>query len=133
MTSTSVDVQGRSDVLVIGGGVLGVCCAYFLRESGRDVHLVDQEDIAEIVSKTYPNRYVTMFAYAQWRNPPPGNQASSERDPELRRGPHARIPVHPGPRREPRTLRWVGVTGQGEDALAPEREQEHRHPRGLRP
>ena len=26
--------------------------------------------IAEIVSKTYPNRYVTMFAYAQWRNPP---------------------------------------------------------------
>jgi len=46
MTSTSVDVQGRSDVLVIGGGVLGVCCAYFLRESGRDVHLVDQEDIA---------------------------------------------------------------------------------------
>ena len=36
---------GRHDVLVVGGGVLGVCSAYFLTEAGRSVLLVDREDI----------------------------------------------------------------------------------------
>ena len=36
---------GRHDVLVVGGGVLGVCTAYFLAEAGRSVLLVDREDI----------------------------------------------------------------------------------------
>ena len=43
MTGTSS--PGRHDVLVIGGGVLGVCTAYFLAEAGRSVLLVDREDI----------------------------------------------------------------------------------------
>ena len=42
----TIDRQTRFDVLVIGGGVIGVCCAYFLRETGRKVLLVDKEDIA---------------------------------------------------------------------------------------
>ena len=43
MTGTSP--PGRHDVLVVGGGVLGVCTAYFLTEAGRRVLLVDKEDI----------------------------------------------------------------------------------------
>ena len=43
MTGTSP--PSRHDVLVVGGGVLGVCTAYFLTEAGRKVLLVDKEDI----------------------------------------------------------------------------------------
>ena len=43
MTGTAP--AGRHDVLVVGGGVLGVCTAYFLAEAGRSVLLVDREDI----------------------------------------------------------------------------------------
>jgi len=36
----------RSEVLVIGGGVIGVCAAHYLAERGRQVTLVEQGDIA---------------------------------------------------------------------------------------
>ncbi len=36
----------RSDVLIIGGGVIGVCAAYYLAERGRQVTLVEQGGIA---------------------------------------------------------------------------------------
>ncbi len=32
----------RDDVLIIGGGVIGLCCAYFLRKSGLDVRLLER-------------------------------------------------------------------------------------------
>ncbi len=35
----------RSDVLVIGGGVVGVCSAYFLAEQGMQVTLIDRGEI----------------------------------------------------------------------------------------
>jgi D-amino-acid dehydrogenase len=38
------------DVLVIGGGSIGVCCAYFLREAGREVTLVDQSEVGAACS-----------------------------------------------------------------------------------
>jgi len=34
------------DTLVIGGGVIGVCSAYYLAERGQSVTLVEQADIA---------------------------------------------------------------------------------------
>ena len=34
-----------TDVLVIGGGVIGVCSAYYLAKAGRSVTLIDQGDI----------------------------------------------------------------------------------------
>ena len=34
------------DVLVIGGGAVGVCCAYFLSETGRQVTVVDRAEVA---------------------------------------------------------------------------------------
>ena len=42
---TAASLPSRHDVLVVGGGVLGVCTAYFLAEAGRSVLLVDREDI----------------------------------------------------------------------------------------
>jgi D-amino-acid dehydrogenase len=35
-----------TDVLIIGGGVIGVCTAYYLAEAGRSVTLIEQGDIA---------------------------------------------------------------------------------------
>ena len=34
-------------VVVVGGGVIGVCCAYFLARKGADVVLVERDDIAK--------------------------------------------------------------------------------------
>ena len=35
----------KTDVLIIGGGAVGVCAAYYLREAGCDVTLVDRREI----------------------------------------------------------------------------------------
>ncbi len=35
----------RDDILIIGGGVIGVCAAYYLLEQGRSVRLVEKRDI----------------------------------------------------------------------------------------
>jgi D-amino-acid dehydrogenase len=35
----------QTEVLVIGGGVIGLACAYYLAVSGRKVHLIEQESI----------------------------------------------------------------------------------------
>lgn len=35
----------RTDVLVIGGGIVGVCTAYFLAENGIDVALLERDEI----------------------------------------------------------------------------------------
>jgi glycine/D-amino acid oxidase-like deaminating enzyme len=35
----------RTDVLVIGGGVLGACLGYYLSKAGQDVTVVDRDDI----------------------------------------------------------------------------------------
>jgi D-amino-acid dehydrogenase len=35
--------SSHSDVLVIGGGVIGLACAYYLTCSGRSVHIIEQD------------------------------------------------------------------------------------------
>ena len=35
----------HSDVLVIGGGIIGLACAYYLAKAGKSVHLLDQDTI----------------------------------------------------------------------------------------
>jgi D-amino-acid dehydrogenase len=40
----------QTDVLVIGGGSIGVCCAYFLADKSRDVTVIDQDQIGAACS-----------------------------------------------------------------------------------
>ena len=35
----------EAEILIIGGGAIGVCSAYYLNAAGRDVALVDKGDI----------------------------------------------------------------------------------------
>lgn len=37
--------KGSTDVLILGGGVIGVCCAYYLMQKGRSVTLLDKQAI----------------------------------------------------------------------------------------
>lgn len=37
--------QGREDVVVIGGGAVGVCCAYSLAREGRSVLLLERDEL----------------------------------------------------------------------------------------
>jgi D-amino-acid dehydrogenase len=39
-------MEPHDDILIIGGGVIGVCAAYYLAETGQRVTLVEQSDIA---------------------------------------------------------------------------------------
>ncbi len=38
-------MSNQVDILIIGGGVIGVCAAYYLTEQGRSVTLVEKSDI----------------------------------------------------------------------------------------
>ena len=40
----------REDVLVIGGGVIGICAAYFLQKAGRQVTLLERDDVCSACS-----------------------------------------------------------------------------------
>jgi D-amino-acid dehydrogenase len=35
----------KTEILIIGGGAIGICCAYYLNELGKDVLLVEKNDI----------------------------------------------------------------------------------------
>jgi D-amino-acid dehydrogenase len=37
----------KTDVIVVGGGIIGLACAHFLRQSGRTVTIVEQKGIGE--------------------------------------------------------------------------------------
>jgi D-amino-acid dehydrogenase len=36
---------GQEDILIIGGGVIGICTSYYLMEQGRSVTLIEKQDI----------------------------------------------------------------------------------------
>lgn len=38
-------MTNNTDILIIGGGSIGVCCAHYLSEAGKDVVLVDKDDV----------------------------------------------------------------------------------------
>ncbi|MGH8249037.1 MAG: NAD(P)/FAD-dependent oxidoreductase [Gammaproteobacteria bacterium] len=46
MSDLSLTLPSSAEVVIIGGGVIGVCTAYYLAERGRQVTLVEQGDIA---------------------------------------------------------------------------------------
>ena len=51
----------KTDVLIIGGGVIGVCAAYYLAEQGRSVTLVEKKDIC--AGSSYGNAGWLAYSY----------------------------------------------------------------------
>lgn len=45
----------RVDVLVIGGGIVGVSCAYYLAECGRRPVVVERDEVCSLTGSTYAN------------------------------------------------------------------------------
>ena len=43
--------QPQTEILVIGGGVIGLACALYLAEAGRGVQLIEQESIGSGASR----------------------------------------------------------------------------------
>ena len=53
---TAQDLQNRTDTIVVGGGIIGLCCAYYLNQSGASVRVVDKgsmDDGASYVNAGY--------------------------------------------------------------------------------
>ena len=51
----------EAEVLVIGGGIIGASCAYFLARDGRDVTLIEREDaVCPVGSSSYANAGLVM-------------------------------------------------------------------------
>ena len=51
-----------TEVLVIGGGAVGICCAHYLREAGKEVTLVEKGDICSGAS--YGNAGLVVPSYS---------------------------------------------------------------------
>jgi D-amino-acid dehydrogenase len=48
-------MEKHSDVLVIGGGVIGLACAYYLVKTGKNVRLLEQDTIGADTAASYGN------------------------------------------------------------------------------
>lgn len=55
-------METNPDVLVIGGGAVGVCCAYYLAQEELSVTLIEQEDIASGCSEANAGLLVASHA-----------------------------------------------------------------------
>lgn len=48
-------MEKHSDVLVIGGGIIGLACAYYLAKTGKNVRLLEQDAIGADTAASYGN------------------------------------------------------------------------------
>jgi D-amino-acid dehydrogenase len=48
-------MEKHSDVLVIGGGIIGLACAYYLAKAGKNVRLLEQDAIGADSAASYGN------------------------------------------------------------------------------
>ena len=40
----------KRDIIIIGGGIIGLCTAYYLQKSGKKVTIIDENDISNSTS-----------------------------------------------------------------------------------
>jgi D-amino-acid dehydrogenase len=52
----------QKDILIIGGGVIGICTAYYLAEQGRSVELIEKQDIC--AGSSYGNAGLVSSSHA---------------------------------------------------------------------
>jgi D-amino-acid dehydrogenase len=55
-------MRNASDVLILGGGVIGVCCAFFSQQQGRSVTILDKQDIC--AGSSYGNAGLVVPSHA---------------------------------------------------------------------
>jgi len=48
-------MEKHSDVLIIGGGIIGLACAYYLAKAGKNVRLLEQDAIGADTAASYGN------------------------------------------------------------------------------
>jgi D-amino-acid dehydrogenase len=51
--------DAKSDVIVVGGGIVGLCCAYRLQKSGLKTRLIDSKGVAQGCSKGNAGHFAT--------------------------------------------------------------------------
>jgi D-amino-acid dehydrogenase len=92
-------MQDETDILIVGGGIIGLSCAYYLNAAGRSVRLVERETIGSGAS--HGNCGMVCPSHA----PPltqPGVVARG-----LKGMMHRGAPLHIRPTLNPRTLSWL--------------------------
>jgi D-amino-acid dehydrogenase len=53
--------RSGSDVLVLGGGIIGVSCAYYLARAGREVTLIERDEaVCPVGASSYANAGLVM-------------------------------------------------------------------------
>ena len=52
----------KTETLVIGGGAIGVCCAYYLQALGKNVTLVEKDDLCS--GSSYGNAGLIVPSYS---------------------------------------------------------------------
>lgn len=94
-------MTGDHDVLIVGGGIVGLCCAYHLRRAGARVTVLDRGEIGAALSCSYGN---TGFVGTQGATPlaEPGVVAQG-----LRYLLRADSPFYIKPRLDVDLLRWL--------------------------
>jgi glycine/D-amino acid oxidase-like deaminating enzyme len=85
--------------VVIGGGVVGLACAYELASSGRTVHVVDRGGLGKGSSSGNAGWVSLSHCYPV---PSPGSVRSA-----LRSAGHADAPLYVRPSASPRMIRWL--------------------------
>jgi D-amino-acid dehydrogenase len=89
----------KEDTLIIGGGVIGVCAAYFLAEQGRSVTLIEKNDLAN--GSSYGNAGLIAIDHAI-PMPAPGVLTQG-----LRWMLDSSSPFYIKPRPDPDLIRWL--------------------------
>ena len=89
----------KADTLIIGGGVIGVCAAYFLAEQGRSVTLVEKNDLSS--GSSYGNAGLIAIDHAI-PMPAPGVLSQG-----LRWMLDSAGPFYIKPRLDPDLIRWL--------------------------
>lgn len=90
---------GRQDILIIGGGVIGICAAYYLTASGRSVTLLEKDDIC--AGASYGNAGLIVPSHAV-PLPAPGVLSQG-----LKWLLNAESPFYVKPRPDLRLLQWL--------------------------
>jgi N-methyl-L-tryptophan oxidase len=57
--------NNETGVIVVGGGIMGICCAYFLAMKGKKVTLLDQYDVPNIWSASGDHLRVFRLTYGK--------------------------------------------------------------------